>query len=364
MHLSYPKQLEIKRQRVIDALIRIGKLEGIRVEPCLPSPLELGYRNKIQLPVKQSEGGIALGLYERSSHRLVELKKCPIHCPLGEEAYQQVRPIIKRSGISAYDPGTGKGELRHVLIKSALRSQETLILLVTNGEATPLLSHIAEEIMASCSWVKGIVHNRHAGQDNVILGSVYNVLKGSGSITETLCGLNFKISPASFFQVNPAQAERLYSKALEFAELRGEETVLDAYCGVGTLALVFAKAAKSVIGVECVPEAIADAEENAKRNGIDNALFVHATSEAFIATMPSVDVILLNPPRKGCEPSFLEGIGRLAPKKLVYISCDPATLARDLGCLRTFGYKIDQIQPFDMFPQTAHVECIAKLFIY
>ncbi len=361
MHLSYPKQLEVKRQRVIDAMTRIGKLEKVRVEPCLPSPLELGYRNKIQLPVRQRGDGIALGLYERSSHRLVELEKCPIHCSLGEEAYSQVRPILQRSGISAYDPGTGRGELRHVLIKSALRTQETLVLLVTNAHPTPLLSRAAEEIIASCPWVKGVVQNRHTGPDNVILGSEYSVLKGSGSITESLCGLSFKISPASFFQVNPAQAERLYSKVLEFAELGGEETILDAYCGVGTLALNFARHAKNVLGIECVPEAVADAKENAQRNGIGNALFVLAEASAFIATLTSADLILLNPPRKGCDPSVLDGIGRLSPKKLVYISCDPATLARDLRILGTFGYKADLIQPFDMFPQTAHVECVAKL---
>lgn len=363
MHLSYPKQLEIKRQRVIDAMMRIGKLDKVHVESCLPSPLELGYRNKIQLPVKQNGARVALGLYERSSHRLVELEKCPIHCSLGEEAYSGVRPIIQRSGISAYDSGTGKGELRHVLIKSALRTQETLVLLVTNGHPTPLLSRIAEELIASCPWVKGVVHNRHTGPDNVILGNEYSVLKGSGSITESLGDLSFKISPASFFQINPAQAERLYAKVLELAELGGEETVLDAYCGVGTLTLSFARHVKNAIGVECVPEAVADAQDNAQRNGIGNARFVLADASMFISTLTSVDLILLNPPRKGCDPSFLDAIGRLSPKKLIYISCDPATLARDLRILGTFGYKTDLIQPFDMFPQTAHVECVAKLQI-
>lgn len=347
MHLSYQKQLEVKRQRVADALSRIGKIET-EIGPCLGSPSELSYRNKIQIPVKEGR----LGLYERSSHRLVELDGCHIHCPIGEKIYKDARAIIQRSNIS---------DLRHVLIKSAIRTQEALVILVTDGNPTPSLAQIADEIMTQCPSVKGVVHNKHAGRENVILGTVYSILRGAGSITERLCGLSFKISPASFFQVNPPQAEQLYSKALEFAEMTGGETVLDAYCGVGTLALVFAHHARNVIGVECVPEAIDDAKENAKRNSIQNARFVCAKSEDFIASLPSADLILLNPPRKGCEPKCLEGIGLLSPKKLIYISCDPATLARDLNILATFGYRVDQVQPFDMFPHTAHVECVAKL---
>ncbi len=215
--------------------------------------------------------------------------------------------------------------------------------------------------MAACPQVQGVVHNQHEGKDNVILGKVYEILKGAGSITETLCGLQFHVSPASFFQVNPLQAEQLYLTALELAELTGNETVLDAYCGVGTLSLLFARKVNNVIGVESVPQAIEDALENAALNKISNVRFVLAQTETFIASASSVDLILLNPPRKGCEPSVLQEIGRIAPKKLIYISCDPATLARDLLHLKAFGYTIDRVQPFDMFPQTAHVECIAVL---
>ena len=348
MHLSYPKQLEIKRERIIDALIRIGKLNGIKVAPCLPSPREFSYRNKIQLPVKEGK----LGLYERSSHRLVELTSCSIHSPLGEEVYQHVCPIIQRSNIP----------LRHVLIKSTLRSKEALVILVSK-ERGVALSVIADEMMAACPHIKGVIHNCHSGPDNVILGKTYTILKGQGSIFEILSGLTFNISPASFFQVNPLQAEHLYAKALALAELTGKETVLDAYCGVGTLALLFAQHAKHVIGVECVAEAIQDAKENGKRNGITNVHFICSTSESFIVTSPPVDVVLLNPPRKGCEASFLDAMGRLLPKKVIYISCDQATLARDLGRLSMFGYKVEEIQPFDMFPQTSHVECVAKVYI-
>lgn len=361
MHLSYPKQLEIKRLKVVEALFRIGKISSIEVPPCIASPSSFSYRNKIQVPVRAGKDGIQIGLYARSSHDLVEMDTCAIHCPLGDRVYQKIKVILKNFNILPYDPETGEGELRHLLIKTAVHTGEVLVVLVTNQKKSPLLLKIAKEIMACSSAIKGVIHNLHRGTDNVILGPIYQILEGAGSIQENLCGLKFKVSPASFFQVNADQAEFLYLKALEYAELKGDETVLDAYCGVGTLSLIFAKSAKKVIGVECVREAIEDALQNKRLNNIGNAEFVCASSESFIASLSSIDVILLNPPRKGCELLFLEGIGRLQPKRLVYISCDPATLARDLAHLIRFGYRLDEVQPFDMFPQTSHVECIAKL---
>lgn len=363
MHLSYEKQLSMKQQRVIDALQRIGKINDALVQPCLPSPASLGYRNKIQLPVRQSEEGIILGLYARGSHDLIEVEHCLIHCDLGEEVYREARSILKASGIEAYQPSTGNGELRHVIIKSASHTGEALLVLVTNSPPSLLLKRIAGEVRERCPAIKGVVHNLNTERDNVILGKKYEVLAGAGSIQDVLCGLTFKVSPASFFQVNPRQAECLYAKAVEFADLQGNETVLDAYCGVGTLSLIFARIAKKVIGVECVPEAIADAQENAKVNQIHNASFVCANAEAYIKSLSHVDVVILNPPRKGCDPAFLEGVKRLRPKKVVYISCDPATLARDLALLQAGGYKIEGIQPYDMFPQTAHVECVVRLLL-
>ena len=399
MHLSYSKQLEIKRQKVVEALIRIGKISGCEVAPCMASPSSFFYRNKIQVPVRAGKNGVQIGLYARSSHDLVEMDTCAIHCPLGDQIYQKIKDSVKYFNILPYDPATKEGELRHLLIKTAVHTGEVLVIFVTNQKKSPLLSKIAKAVMACSSVIKGVIHNLHRGEDNIILGSIYQTLEGASFIQESLCGLRFKVSPASFFQVNVDQAEFLYLKALEYAEIEGDETVLDAYCGVGTLSLLFAKSAKKVIGVECVVEAIEDALENRRLNSIDNAEFVCASAESFIASLyqvrsqtenvdpakaqkiddprklsrrfkspcmaesglSSVDVILLNPPRKGCELLFLEGIGRLQPKRLVYISCDPATLARDLAHLIRFGYRLDAIQPFDMFPQTAHVECVAKL---
>lgn len=365
MHLTYPKQLEIKRQRVVDAMQRIGKFENLNIAHCEPSFQSVGYRNKIQLPVRQGKNGIALGLFAKSSHQLIEIERCLIHSTIGEKAYQAILKIIKDTQIEAYDPASGKGEFRHLLIKSAVNTEEVLVVLVTNQDPSIPILQLAQAIMEEIPEVKGVVHNQHLENDNVILGNTYTVLKGQGHIKERLGHLLFKVSPASFFQVNPLQAEKLYAYALQLAELSGNETVLDVYCGVGTLSLFFAGQAKKVIGIECVSDAIADAIENAQLNGFDNVHFVCSPAEKYFVEYKRedevCDVVLLNPPRKGCDASLLKEMQKLSPKKIIYISCDPATLARDLALLNGYGYQVDCIQPVDMFPQTAHVECVAKL---
>lgn len=348
MHLAYGQQLEAKRQRVVDALERIGKLFGIEVLPCVPSPSPLAYRNKIQLPVASDS---SLGLYAYNTHDLVPIETCYIHCSLGEKAFQHIRRYLKAHPIDG---------LRHVLIKTAVHTNQVLVVLVTEGKCPPLET-LACKLMEGMSEILGVVQNINPSSGNTVLSGDYHLLAGAGSIEEKLCGLSFKVSPASFFQVNPAQAEKLYEKALEFAALQGNERILDAYCGVGTLSLVFARHALEVIGVECVPEAVKDAEENASRNSITNARFICSQAEEFVAVLKDVDVAILNPPRKGCEPVFLETLSSLKPSRIVYISCDPATLARDLTLLSAKGYKITAVQPFDMFPQTAHVETIVSL---
>ncbi len=354
MHLDYDEQLLIKRQRVVDALERIGKFIAIEVLPCRPSPNPLGYRNKIQLPVVCSSSGIKLGLYAKSSHDLVEIERCYIHSALGEEVFHHLLRLLKP--FSQKEVG-----LRHVLIKSAIHTDQVLVVLVTKGSATQALRKIAHALMECCPKVRGVVQNINNAAGNTVLGEESHVLEGEGAIEEKICDLSFKVSPASFFQVNPFQAEELYKKALDFAQLTGEETLLDAYCGVGTLSLLFAQRAKRVVGVECVPAAIADAEENAQKNQITNVEFICDDAEHFIEKLSAVDVALLNPPRKGCAVSFLQRLVELAPRRIVYISCDPATLARDLAFLGERGFHIETVQPFDMFPQTAHVETIVSL---
>lgn len=361
MHLNYQAQLEIKRKRVMDAFERIGKINDIHVLACSPSPRPLQYRNKIQLPVRQGLNGIAIGMYARSSHQLVELDHCLIHCSLGQEILETVQTLIKNSQVQPYDPQTGRGDLRHLLIRSTIHTHESLVILITNGKATQAILDLAKQIITECPEVKGVIQNINQRRDNIILDKEYVLLEGQETIQEIICGLRFHLSAASFFQVNPSQAEFLYQKALEFADLKGDETVLDAYCGVGTLSLIFSRFSKKVIGVECCPEAIEDAKNNSQMNGIDNAEFFCANAENYIKKLEAVDLILLNPPRQGCDAAFLQSVGRLLPKTVIYISCDPATLARDLSILYTFGYKAEVAQPFDMFPQTAHVECVVQL---
>ncbi len=343
MHLSYEKQLEAKRNRVADALERIAKIK-VEVKPCIPSPRKLGYRNKIQLPVSQDQ---TLGLYAYNSHQLIEIEKCPIHCELGEKAFNQIQKILKLY----------PADLRHVLIKTSVNTSQVLVILVTKSETD--LTQLARKISQSIPEVKGVVQNINGSLGNVILGKTFKVLVGQGWIEEVLNGLTFKVSPASFFQVNPGQAEALYQMVVEWAGLTGKETVLDAYCGVGTLALILAQHAKEVIGIEVVAEAIADARENAKRNQIGNTKFICGLAEKEIGSVSAFEMAVINPPRKGCEPVFLNALTERSPKRILYISCDPATLSRDAAILNQKGYSLEQVQPFDMFPQTMHVECLS-----
>lgn len=361
MHLRQDAQLEMKRQRVADALERIGKLGGITVLPCRPSPSPLHYRNKIQLPVRPGPSGLQLGFYARGSHDLIPVERCYIHCALGETVYQAVRKVLLPAPVPAYEPQTGSGELRFVLIKSALATREALVVLVAKSADLATWQPLAAAMREACPAIKGVVLNVNPQPGNVVLGKKFITLSGSAEIEENLMGLRFNISAASFFQVNPAQAEQVYSQVIAFAGLSGKETVLDAYCGVGTMALAAAAHCRQVIGVECVPEAIVDARKNAERNGIANAAFHCADAAQWIQTLEAVDVVLLNPPRKGCEPALLQRLGKLAPATIVYVSCDPATLARDLALLATLGFAVECVQPFDMFPQTAHLETVVKL---
>lgn len=347
MHLDYHKQLEAKRGRVIDAFERIAKLK-VEVLPCIPSPLPLAYRNKIQLPVSAHN---QLGLYARNTHDLVEIEECLIHCALGETVLQGIQQILRDS--PAYS------DLKHVLIKTAVNQAEVLVILVTKGREPPVL--LANQIFKLSSEIKGVVQNINPSEKNVILGPEWRTLVGQGWIEERLSGLYFTVSPASFFQVNSAQAEALYQKVVEWAHLTGKETVLDAYCGVGTLALICAQGALEVIGIESVKEAIVDAKENAKRNHIKNVQFICGTAEEKIALLGKIDVAIVNPPRKGCDRVFLEALLEKRPRQILYVSCDPATLARDARILCEKGYNLTTVQPFDMFPQTMHVECVASL---
>ncbi|MDP1879631.1 MAG: 23S rRNA (uracil(1939)-C(5))-methyltransferase RlmD [Parachlamydiaceae bacterium] len=355
MHFNYSSQLEFKRTCVVDAISRIAKIENAPVRSCVPSPKELAYRNKIQMPAT-NQSPFQLGLYARQSHDLIPVDFCHIHCDLGEKILADVKKILKIAACFS---------IKHVLIKTAVHTNEVLVILVTSKKDDEIFIPLGNKIFDDVPEIKGVVQNINPIENNVILSQTYRTLAGNGYIHDNMIGHRIKISAASFFQVNPLQAEQLYLKAIELCDLKKDEIALDAYCGVGTLTLALAMNAKEVIGVECVSEAIINAKENANVNHIKNVKFVCSKSEEYIQQLVSnkkkIDVALLNPPRKGCERQFLIELIKLSPQRIVYISCDPATLARDLQILCSEGYVLNVAIPFDMFPQTAHVETIVRL---
>lgn len=322
-HLSYEKQLELKRKRVVDALERIGHIKGCEVLACKPSPRAFGYRNKIQLPVK----GGCIGLYAKASHEIVPIDHCLIHCEQGEKVLERLKPLL-----------LGASNLRHVLIKSAMHTEQTLVVLVTANTQAPL--QLAKTILEKVPYVKGVIQNINLEGGNAILGPTYHLLAGQSKIYERLGGLEFSISAASFFQVNPLQAECLYSAALAFSQVSSEETVLDAYCGVGTLSLLFAKKAKWVTGIECVPQAIEDAKENGARNGIANVSFKCDHVELFIQKSPPVDLLVLNPPRKGCDPSLFAALEKRDRLKLSIFRAIQQLLRATLRSVRKWDIEL------------------------
>ena len=345
MHLEYSEQLLAKRQRVIDALHRIGKLQNIEVLPCYPSPTQLHYRNKIQLIVKNRK----LGFYARNTHDFIEVSKCFIHCPLGESVFQKLQHLLLHLDIGS--------ELKSVSIRTAVHLKQVLVTLITDAKKHSWMNSLADALMSSIPEIKGVMQQFELRKDCYH----FRTIKGADLIEEKLMGLSFKISSASFFQVNPLAVEILYQKVVDFLDLKGNEVILDAYCGVGTLSLILAKGAKKVIGIEVIPQAIENARENALYNQISNVEFRCERAEEWISHLKHFDIAVMNPSRQGCQLAFLEGLIVLKPLKIVYISCDPATLARDLHILCLHGYSIDTIQPIDMFPQTAHVETIVTL---
>jgi len=330
-HLSYPAQLEVKRQKVVDALQRIAKMD-VEVAPCLPSPMPLHYRNKIQLPHRDGQ----IGLFRKHSHEIIPLKSCYIQCALGEKIYAWMKDKLPKS-------------VRHLLIRNAIFNHEALVVLVSDGKEN--FQKLAKAVMDHFEEVKGVVLNINLHSNNRILGSVFKTLAGRPYIIEKLAGLSFKLSAPSFFQVNSWQAEHLFAKATSLIEQT--DHVIDAFCGVGTLALFAARKAKTVSGFEVVEEAILDARENARLNHISNCRFEVGRAEK---QELSCDTLLLNPPRKGLDPAIFD---KIDARKIVYISCDPATLARDLPLFKKF--KTISAQPIDMFPQTMHVETILTL---
>lgn len=366
-HISYEGQLEYKENQVRQVLTRIGKLENVKVHPILGMENPWYYRNKAQVPVGEKDGKLIAGFFKQRSHEIVDTDENKIQLPEVNEAIQTIKQIANELSIPAYDETSHTGVVRHIMARYGKQTGELMVVIITRTNDIPSKNKLVELITARLPKVKSIVHNVNSKRTNVILGEKTTVLWGEEVIYDYIGDVKFAISALSFYQVNPVQTKVLYDKALEYAGLTGDESVIDAYCGIGTISLFLAQKAKKVFGVEVVPEAIEDAKRNAKLNGLTNTEFVAGEAEIVIPIWykegNSADVLVVDPPRKGCDEAFLRTIIEMKPKKVVYVSCNPATLARDLRILEDGGYKTIEVQPVDMFPQTTHVECVSQLVL-
>lgn len=364
-HMTYEASLAFKRQQVQDLLQRVGGL-SIEVPPVWGMAHPFGYRNKGAYPVAQTDGAPACGFFAPRSHDLVPLPEngCAIQGEDSARATQAILSWMRQNSVPAYDEQTGRGLVRHIMTRSTTSGELMVVVVVTRADI-PKASRLIELLRAAVPGLCSVCLSVNSRRTNVILGTDIRVLWGKAAMEDTLCGLRFSVSPLSFFQVNPRQTERLYGLALEYAGLTGAETVVDAYCGAGTISLLLAQKAKKVIGIEIVPEAIQNANENASRNSITNAEFhVGATEELLPKLVENglrPDVIVLDPPRKGCDPAVLQAIIAAAPKRVVYVSCGAPTLARDAKLLAEGGYAAERVQCVDMFCWTGAVETVMSL---
>ncbi|MEG9297510.1 23S rRNA (uracil(1939)-C(5))-methyltransferase RlmD [Mangrovibacillus sp. Mu-81] len=364
-HMTYEGQLLAKEKNVRDVMQRIGKLQAVTIHEVLGMEEPWRYRNKAQVPVGEKDGRFVAGFYQKRSHEIIDMDKCIIQYEKNDEVIQHVKNICEKQGIRPYDEKKHKGTLRHIMTRTAYTTGEVMVVLVTRTLELPHKKEIIDELVANIEGLKSIVHNVNGKKTNVIMGDTTHVLWGEEVIHDRIGDVKFAISARSFYQVNPEQTKVLYEKALEYADLKGEETVIDAYCGIGTISLFLARKAKKVYGVEIVPQAIADAKQNAALNHMTNVEFKTGPAEVVIPGWYedgiSADVLVVDPPRKGCDEALLNTILSMKPKRVVYVSCNPATLARDLRILEDGGYKTKEIQPVDMFPQTMHCEAVAKI---
>ncbi len=362
---SYEKQLEIKRQKVKDALERIGGFSQIEVMPCVESNPCYEYRNKAQYPVADTNGVAETGFYAPRSHRLVKMEGCSLTDSDSKIIAKAIIDFANEHNIKGYNEETKKGCIRHIYTR---HGDKEIIVVIVGADKELKHKEKLVDILLNLEIkreIVGVVYNYNPIPNNVILGDTHEILYGRSFIYDTLCGIKFKIDYKSFYQVNKATTEKLYSKAIELLDAKKDETVFDLYCGIGTITLCAAKNCKKIIGVEVVEEAIKDAKENAVSNGIENAEFYVGTAEdvcpKLIEDGFKPTAIIVDPPRKGCDGKLLETIVSLSPSRVVYVSCDPATLARDAKFLCEHGYKLTKAYPFDQFPHTGHVETVVLL---
>lgn len=367
-HASYKAQLDFKWDRVKDCVSKIGKLDPSIVKYPLGMENPWRYRNKVQLPIGLINGEVKIGFFAPRSHDIIDMESCLIQDEIGDKVVKLTREWIEKFNIRPYNVDgeyDEKGIVRHIMIRRGFTTNEVMVVLVTNGEKLPHKEEFVDLMVKNIPGIKSVIQNINSKKTNVILGLESKTLWGEDTISDYIGDFRFNISPLSFFQVNPTQTEVLYGKALEYANLTGNEEVFDAYCGTGTITLFLSQKAKKVYGVEIIPQAIDNAWINAKENKVENVEFFVGESEVVIPDLINngvkADVVVVDPPRKGCDKKLLDAITNIDAKKIVYVSCDPSTLGRDLAILEENGYKTLEVQPVDMFPNTAHIECCVLL---
>ena len=363
--LDYQEQLNIKTNEVKQVISRIGKLEDVVVHPALGMEEPFRYRNKAQFPIQKVDGSPVIGFYKKKSHDIIPTDQCIIQHDVNDKIIKIIKTYIRAYKVSVYDEKTHTGVLRHLVTKVGFASKEVMVVLVANGRKLPYLNELASVLKENIPGFKTLVVNVNREKTNVILGNENRVIYGDGKINDNIGDLVFEISPLSFFQVNPVQTEVLYNKALEYAALGENDTVLDIYCGIGTISLFLAQRAKKVYGIEIVEEAIKDAKRNAEINNLDNVEFYVGKAEDVVPKMykqgKRANVVVVDPPRKGCDEKVLDTIVSMQPDRVVYVSCNPSTLARDLAYLNEKGYKSLEVQPVEMFPHSVHIENVALI---
>ena len=362
-HMDYEEECRLKADRVRTCLNRIGG-ESLDTVPILAAPGWEGYRNKAQYPVARDKGRAYAGFFKEGTHEVVETGRCRILPEETDRVKSIVMDYVNKNHVPVYDEQTHKGLLRHIYVRRGAVSGQILVCLVVNGEGLPRVSALIDALKGVPGFTT-LVLSVNTRKGNAVLGDKFVTLYGPGYIEDTLCGLNFRLSARSFYQVNHAQAQRLYETAISMANITKDDLVLDLYCGVGTITLVMASTAGKVMGVEVVPQAIEDAKDNARRNGIENAEFFCADAGEAALRLEQQgirpDIITVDPPRKGLNSDAIEAIARMAPKRLVYVSCDPATLARDTALLKHQGFRVERVVAADLFPRCSHVETVVLL---